>query len=163
MIFTNADSRNAGRLDDKQGGDTIVTMKRLEESIDFHAELADLSTWLQFTWKQMGFPLRPTGEGDSEYEGRAEDLDTSQRARDYLVAYHLAPAITDVILDEDWEYCNNKFEQTLMMLYNVCSKEIEPTRQNSTHHPLTDSNPIEKKAPVRSLCVEACGGKWPRC
>ena len=26
MIFTNADQRYAGRFDDKQGGDTIVTM-----------------------------------------------------------------------------------------------------------------------------------------
>jgi len=29
MIFTNADPRYAGRLDDKQGGDTILTMERV--------------------------------------------------------------------------------------------------------------------------------------
>jgi len=29
MIFTNADLRYAGRSDDKQGGDTIVTMEPL--------------------------------------------------------------------------------------------------------------------------------------
>jgi len=29
MIFTNADPRYAGRLDDKQGGDTTVTMERV--------------------------------------------------------------------------------------------------------------------------------------
>ena len=45
--------------------------------------------------EQMGFPLRPTGVG--EHEQRAEDLDSSQRARNHLVAYHLAPAITDFI------------------------------------------------------------------
>jgi len=46
MIFTNADPRYACRLDDKQGGDMIVTMERVREAIAFNAELADESTWL---------------------------------------------------------------------------------------------------------------------
>jgi len=46
MIFTDADPRYTGRFDDKQGGDTIVTMERLKEAITFNAELADESTWL---------------------------------------------------------------------------------------------------------------------
>ena len=101
MIFTNADPRYAGRFDDKQGGDTIVTMERVREVIAFNAEfkLADDLTWLWLTSEQMGFLLRPTGEG--EHEERAEDLDSSQRVRDHLVAYHLAPAITDFISDEN--------------------------------------------------------------
>ena len=41
MIFTNADPRYADRLDDKQGGDTVVTMERVREAIAFTAELAD--------------------------------------------------------------------------------------------------------------------------
>jgi len=98
MIFTNADLRYAGRLDDKQGGDTIVTMERVREAIASNAELADESTWLWLTSEQMGFPLRPTrGE---EHEEKAQDLDSSQGVRDHLVAYHLAPAITDFISDE---------------------------------------------------------------
>ena len=44
MIFTNANPRYAGRLDDKQGGDTIVTMRIVREAIAFNAELADKST-----------------------------------------------------------------------------------------------------------------------
>jgi len=84
MIFTNADPRYAGRLDDKQGGDTIVTMERVREAIAFYVELADKSTWLLLTSEQMGFPLRPTGGG--EYEERAEDSDSSQGVRDHLVA-----------------------------------------------------------------------------
>jgi len=62
MIFTNADPRYAGRFDDKQGGDTIVTMERVREAIVFDAGLAGLaeeSTWLWLTSEQMGFPLRP--------------------------------------------------------------------------------------------------------
>ena len=41
MFFTNAHPRYAGRLDDKQGGDTIVTMERVREAIAFNAKLAD--------------------------------------------------------------------------------------------------------------------------
>ena len=32
MIFTNVDPRHAGRLDDKQGGDTIAPMERVKEA-----------------------------------------------------------------------------------------------------------------------------------
>jgi len=49
MIFTNADLRYAGRLDDKQGSDTIVTMERVREAIAFNVELTDESTWLWLT------------------------------------------------------------------------------------------------------------------
>ena len=72
----------------------------------------DESTWLWLTSEQMGFPLRPTGGG--EHEERAEDLDSSQRVCGHLVAYHLAPAITDFISDG----CNNELEQTLMLLHS---------------------------------------------
>jgi len=143
MIFTNADPRYAGRLDDKQGGDTVVTMERVREAIALNAELADELTLLWLTSEQMGFPLRPTGGG--EHEERAEDLDSSQRVWDHLVAYHLAPAITDFISDENRECCNNELEQKLTLLHSKWSKEIEPSRQSSTHHPLIVSNPIDEK------------------
>ena len=58
MIFSNVDPRYADRLDDKQGGDTIVTMERVREAIAFNAGLADESTWLWLTSEQMGFRLR---------------------------------------------------------------------------------------------------------
>jgi len=69
MIFTNADLKYS-RLDDKQGGDIIVTMKRVREAIAFNAELADESTWLWLTSEQMGFPLRQAGR--EEYEERIQ-------------------------------------------------------------------------------------------
>jgi len=108
MIFTNADPRYAGRLDDNQSGDTIVTMARLGGSIAFKAELADQSKWLWLTSKQMSIPLRLTGGGVNEE--RAEDLDSCQRVCDHLVAYHLAPVITDLILDENRKCCNIELE-----------------------------------------------------
>jgi len=48
MIINSADPRYAGRLDDKQGGNTIVVMERDKETSTFrvNAELADESTWL---------------------------------------------------------------------------------------------------------------------
>jgi len=64
----------------------------------------------------MGFPTRPTDGG--EHEERAEDLDSSPRIRDHLVAYYLAPAITDIISDENRECCNNNLEQTLTLLHS---------------------------------------------
>jgi len=97
--------------------------------------------WL--TSEQMGFPLRPTGGG--EHEERAGDLDSSQGVCDHLVAYHLAPAITDFISDEIRVCCNNDLEQTLTLLHSEWSKEIKPSGQSSTHHPLVVSNPIDKK------------------
>jgi len=36
MIFTNPDLRYAGRLDDKQGGNTIATMERVRQAIAFN-------------------------------------------------------------------------------------------------------------------------------
>jgi len=125
MIFTNADPKYAGRLDDKQDDDTIVTMERVREAIAFNADLADESTWLWLTSEQMGFPLRLTGGG--EHEERAEDFDSSQGVRDHLVAYHLTPVITDFISDENRVYCNNDLEQTLTLLHSEWSKEIEPS------------------------------------
>jgi len=43
------DPRYAGRLDDKQGSDTIVTMESVGEAIAFN----DDSTWLWLTSEQM--------------------------------------------------------------------------------------------------------------
>jgi len=82
----------------------------------------------------------------AEHEERAEDLDSSQWVRDHLVVYHLAPAITDFISDEDRVCCNNDLEQTPTLLHSEWSKEIEPSGQSSTHHPLVVSNPIDMKS-----------------
>ena len=88
---------------------------------------------------------REESTGGGEHEKRAEDLDSSQGVRDHLVAYVLAPAITDFISDENRVCCNNELEQTLTLLHSELSKEIEPSGQSSTHHPLVVSNPIDKK------------------
>jgi len=71
MIFTNADPRYAGRLDDKQGGDTINKMERVGEAIAFNAELARFNMVMAHI-RANGLSLeRPTGHG--EHGERAED------------------------------------------------------------------------------------------
>ena len=62
-----------------------------------------------------------------------------------IVAYYLAPAITDFISDENRVGSNNDLEQTLTLLHSEWSKEIEPSRQSSIHHPLIVSIPIDEK------------------
>ena len=62
-------------MGDTQGGDTIVTMKRVREAIAFKAELVDESKWLWLTSEQMGFSMRLTG--GTGHEDRAEDLSSS--------------------------------------------------------------------------------------
>jgi len=104
MIFTNTDPRYAGRLDDKQDGNTIVTMERVGEAIAFNTELTDEFTWVWLTSEQMDFPLRQTGGG--EHEEGAEDLDSSQSARGHFVALRLVPTITDLILDANQKCCD---------------------------------------------------------
>jgi len=95
-------------------------MERVRGAITFNVELADESTWLWLTSEQMGFPFRPTC--GVEHEERAEDLDSSQKVRDHLVAYHLAPAITNFVSDENRECCNNNLEQILTLLHSEWSK-----------------------------------------
>ena len=84
-------------------------MERVREAIAFNTELTDESTWLWLTSEQEGFPLRPTG--GTEHEERAEDLDSSQGVRDHLVAYHLAPAITDFVSDENRVCCTTNLNR----------------------------------------------------
>jgi len=120
MIFTHADLRCADRLDDKQGGDTIVTMERVKEAKAFDAELADKSTVMCVAHiGAYGLSLETERRGRAEES--AQDLDSSQRARDYLVAHHLAPAITNFILDENRSCCGMEFEKKRMIMYGEWS------------------------------------------
>jgi len=134
--------QDGGKSRHAERGASNVQGAGVREAIAFNAELADELIWLWLTLEQMGFPLRPTGGG--EHEERADDLDNSQGVRDHLVAHHLAPAITDFVSDANRVCCNNDLEQTLTLLHSEWSKEIEPSGQSSTHHPLVVSNPIVK-------------------
>jgi len=124
---------------------------------DRHAESLDESTWFWLTSKQIGFSFRPTGGG--EHEERAQELDSTQRVRDHLVAYHLAPAISDFISGENRECYNNEFEQTLTLL-PVNGVQRSSPRGKAQHiiHSLSATQLTRK---FRSSCAEACGRKHP--
>ena len=58
IVFTNADPRYAGKLDDPQGGDTTMLMQQVREVMTVNQEMTDESSWIWLTSEQMVFPLR---------------------------------------------------------------------------------------------------------
>jgi len=58
MVFTNADPRYAGKLDDPQGGDATMLMQQVREVMTVNQEMTDESSWIWLTSEQMGVPLR---------------------------------------------------------------------------------------------------------
>ena len=58
IVFTNADPRYAGKLDDPQGGDATMLMQQVREVMTVNQEMTDESSWIWSTTEQMGFPLR---------------------------------------------------------------------------------------------------------
>jgi len=92
-----------------------------------------------------GLSIQTDRWGKARGESLSRGFRQQPKGRDHLVAYPLAPAITDFILDGNRECCNIERKQTLTLLYSEWSTEIKPWRQNSTHRPLIVSNPIDKK------------------
>ena len=58
IVFTNADPRYAGKLDDPQGSDTQMLLQQVREVMVVNQEMQDESSWVWLTSEQMGFPLR---------------------------------------------------------------------------------------------------------
>ena len=60
IVFTYADPRYAGKLDDPQleGGDTTMLMQQVREVMTVIQEMKDESSWIWLTSEQMGFLLR---------------------------------------------------------------------------------------------------------
>jgi len=54
IVFTNADPRYAGKLDDPQGGDTTMLMQQVREVMTANQEVTDESSWIWLTSQQMG-------------------------------------------------------------------------------------------------------------
>jgi len=118
----------------------VYSTRYFENQPNFHKDLFCKS----FKKRTQQYAKSST-TGGGEHEERVEDLDSSQGVRNHLVAYHLVPAITDFISDENRVCCNNDLELTLTLLHSEWSEEIEPSGQSSAHHPLAVSNPIDKK------------------
>ena len=49
IVFTNADPRYAGKLDDLHGGDTTMLMQQVREVMTVNQEMTDESSWIWLT------------------------------------------------------------------------------------------------------------------
>ena len=58
IVFTSADPRYAGKLDDPQGGDATMLMQQVREVMTANQEMTDEASWIWLTSEQMGFQLR---------------------------------------------------------------------------------------------------------
>ena len=58
IVFTNADPRYAGKLDDPQGGDATMLMQQVRVVMTVNQDMTDEASWIWLTSEQMGFPLR---------------------------------------------------------------------------------------------------------
>jgi len=46
IVFTSADPRHAGKLDDLQGGDATMLMQQVREVMTVNQEMTDESSWI---------------------------------------------------------------------------------------------------------------------
>jgi len=58
IVFTNADPRYAGKLDDPQGGDTTMLMQQRREVMTVNQEMEDESNWIWLWGFRCGRDLR---------------------------------------------------------------------------------------------------------
>ena len=68
IVFTNADPRYAGKLDDPQEGDATMLMQQVREVMTVNQEMTDESSWIWLTSEQMKFPLRSDFANESHGE-----------------------------------------------------------------------------------------------
>jgi len=114
IVFTSADIRYAGKLDDPQGGDTTMLMQQVREVMTVNQEMTDESSWIWPTSEQMGSLLRLEFANENHSEAgsskQCEDQHTDQ------TTFFLAPIITDFIRNTKRELYDEKLADALEML-----------------------------------------------
>ena len=148
-VFTNADPRYAGKLDDLQGGDTIMLMQQVREVITVNQEMKDKSSCIWLTSEQMGFPLR--SEFSNENHGEAGSPKQCNDQCTDQTAFFLAPIITDFIRNTKREFYDEKIEDALEMLDLEWSKDNDTKTQCNWLRPSTlhRGNASNKNGPAR--------------
>jgi len=58
IVFTNTDPRYAGKLDDPQGGDSIMLMQQVREVMTVNQEMTDDLSWIWLTSDGVSVALR---------------------------------------------------------------------------------------------------------
>jgi len=111
IVFTDADPRYAGKLEDPQGGDTKMLMRQVREVMTVNQESEDESSWIWLTSEQMGFPLR--SEFASENHGEAGSFKQCNNQRTDQTAFFFVPIITDFIRNTKRELCDQKLDDAL--------------------------------------------------
>jgi len=149
IVFTNADPRYAGKLDDPQGSDTTMLMQQVSEVMTVNQEMKDESSWIWLTSEQMGFLLR--SEFANENHGEAGSSKQCNDQRTDQTAFFLAPIIADFIRNTKRELHDEKFEDALDMLDLEWSKDDDTKSQNNRLNtsPLHRRNAFNKKGPAR--------------
>ena len=127
IVFTNADPRYAGKLDDPQGGDATMLMQQVREVMTNNQEMTDESSWIWVTSEQMGFPLR--SEFVYENHGEAGNSKQCNNQRTDQIAFFLAPIITDFIRNTKRELYDEKLKDALEMLDLEWSKDDDTKTQ----------------------------------
>jgi len=93
IVFTNADPRYAGKLDDPQGGDTTMLMQQVREVMTVNQEMTDGSSWIWLTSEQMGFPLRSEFAKENHGESRSSKQCNDQRTDQTAFFWRLSSQI----------------------------------------------------------------------
>jgi len=92
IVFSNADPRYAGKLDDPQGGDMTMLMQQVRKVMTVNQEMTNESSWIWQTSEQMGFPLR--SEFANENHGEAGSSKQCNDQRTDRTSFFLAPIFT---------------------------------------------------------------------
>ena len=94
IIFTNADPRYAGKLDDPQGGDATMLMHQVREVMTVNQEMTDESSWIWLTSEQMGFPLRSKFANENHGEAGSSKQCNDQRTDQTACFWRLSSQIS---------------------------------------------------------------------
>jgi len=148
IVFTNADPRYAGKLDDPQGGDTTMLMQQVREVMTVNHEMENESSGIWLTSEQLGFPLR--SQFANEKHGEAESSKQCNDQRTDQTAF-LAPIITDFIRNTKRELYDEKLKDALEML-DLEWKQNDDTKTQCNWlntSPLPKGNASNKHGPAR--------------
>jgi len=149
IVYTNADPRDAGKLDDPEGGDTTMLMQQVREVMTVNQEMEDESSRIWLTSEQMGLPLRSEFANENHGEAGSSKKCNDQRT-DHTTSF-LALIITDFIRNTKRELYDKKLESASEMLDLEWSKDDDTKTQCSRLNtsPLHQGNAFNKNGPAR--------------
>jgi len=94
IVFTDADPRYSGKIDDLQGVDTTMLMQQVREVMTVNQELADESSWILLTLVHMMFPLRSEFANENHGEAGSSKQCNDERTDQTAFFWRLSSQIT---------------------------------------------------------------------